>query len=79
MDGKKLIEGVREFPCLWMVFARGYRDQQAKENAWKKIASDVITRPFPIMQFFGPIMLFFYAPFLINHASEKYQLCFIFN
>ena len=79
MDREKLIEGVREFLCLWMVSARGYRDHQAKENAWKKIASDVSTRHFPIMLIFGPIMLFFYAPFLINHASEKCQLCFIFN
>ena len=79
MGGEKLIEGGREFPCLWMVYARDYRDQRAKENAWKKIASDISNRHFPIMIIFGPIMLFFYAPFLINHASEKYQLCFIFN
>ena len=52
MEREKLIEEVREFQCLWMVSARGYRDQWAKENAWKKIASDVSTRPFPIMLIF---------------------------
>ena len=63
MNGVKLIERVREFPCLWMVSARGYRDQRAKENAWKKIAGDVSTRPFPIMLIFA---FFFYASFLVK-------------
>ena len=41
MDEEKLIEGVQSFPCLWNVFCKGYRNQRAKEIAWKAIASEV--------------------------------------
>lgn len=38
---EKLIEAVRCFPCLWQVAAKAYRDQRAKENAWKEVANKV--------------------------------------
>ena len=41
MDEEKLIEGVKSFPCLWEVSCKGFRDQKAKENAWRAIASEV--------------------------------------
>ena len=38
MDDEKLIESVREYPCLWRVCSKAYKDIQAKENAWKEVA-----------------------------------------
>ena len=38
MEDEKLIEAVREFPCLWRVSSRAYKDARAKENAWKEVA-----------------------------------------
>ncbi|KAL5471568.1 hypothetical protein EMCRGX_G029695 [Ephydatia muelleri] len=32
------IEAVREFPCLWNVSSKSFKDVHAKENAWKAIA-----------------------------------------
>jgi hypothetical protein len=37
-DVEQLIEAVRRFPCLWQVNLKSYKDQRARENAWKKIA-----------------------------------------
>ena len=42
MEGdEKLVEAVRGFPCLWKVKARSYKDQTAKENAWKEVSRQV--------------------------------------
>ena len=38
MEDKKLSEAMREFPCLWRVSSRAYKDARAKENAWKEVA-----------------------------------------
>ena len=38
MEDKKLIESVREYPCLWRVCSKAYKDIRAKENAWKEVA-----------------------------------------
>ena len=38
MEDEKLIEAVREFPCLWRVSSRAYKDVRAKENTWKEVA-----------------------------------------
>ena len=35
MTEEKLIEEVREFPCIWDTSSRSYKDQRARENAWK--------------------------------------------
>ena len=40
---EKLIEAVRGFPCLWQVTSRAFKDIKAKENAWKAIASEVLS------------------------------------
>ena len=41
MDEEKLIEAVRVLPCLWEVNSKSYRDQRARENAWKEVAETV--------------------------------------
>lgn len=42
MEGdEQLIEAVRGFSCLWMVKSKAYKDQTAKENAWKAISKQV--------------------------------------
>ena len=42
MEGdEELIEAVRGFPCLWLVKSKAYKDQTAKENAWKAICKKV--------------------------------------
>ena len=41
MDEERLIEEVRKFSCLWDVSTKAYRDNKAKENAWKVVANDV--------------------------------------
>ena len=41
MDEEKLIEAVRVLPCLWEVNSKSYRDQRARENAWKEVADTV--------------------------------------
>ena len=38
---EKLIEAVREYPCLWLVNSKTYKDAVAKGNAWKEVASQV--------------------------------------
>ena len=42
MDEEKLVESVREYPCLWQVSSMKYKDEvqrsRAKENAWKEVA-----------------------------------------
>lgn len=43
MDGdEQLIECVRELPCDWKTRLKSYKDQTAKENAWKEVAKQVI-------------------------------------
>ena len=41
MDEEKLIEAIRSLPCLWQVSSKSYRDQRARENAWKEVAEAV--------------------------------------
>ena len=41
MDEEKLIESVRKFPCLWNASYKAYKDQRARENAWKEVAKVV--------------------------------------
>ena len=41
MDGERLIEAVRSFPCLWNVSSKGYKDLRARENAWKEVTVEV--------------------------------------
>ena len=41
MEEEKLIEAIRSFPCLWQISNRFYRDQRARENAWKQVAHEV--------------------------------------
>ena len=41
MADEKLIEAVRSFPCLCQVSSASYKDARARENAWKKVASQV--------------------------------------
>ena len=41
MDEEKLIEAVRSLSCLWDVSSKSYRDQRARENAWKQVAEMV--------------------------------------
>jgi len=41
MDGEKLIEAVRSFPCLWEVSRKAYKDLRARENAWKAVSMEV--------------------------------------
>ena len=36
---ESIIEGVRQFPCLWQVKSAIYRDLRAKENAWNVVAT----------------------------------------
>ena len=38
---EKLTEAVRNYPCLWLVNSKGYKDAVAKENAWKEVAKEV--------------------------------------
>lgn len=38
---EKLIEAVRNLPCLWQVNSKSYRDQRARENAWKEVTETV--------------------------------------
>ena len=40
---EKLIEAVRGFACLWEVNSKLYKDNIAKENAWKTIGEQVYT------------------------------------
>ena len=41
MEDEKFTESVRSFPYLWQVSFKAYRDQRAKENAWKMVANEV--------------------------------------
>ena len=41
MTEEKLIEEVREFPCIWDTSSWSYKDQRARENAWKHVAQVV--------------------------------------
>ena len=38
---EKLVEAVRGFACLWQVNSKAYKDNIAKENAWKAIGEQV--------------------------------------
>ena len=40
-NDEKLIEAVREYPCLWQVTSKSYKDVKAKENSWKAVAAQV--------------------------------------
>ena len=35
------IEAVRKFECLWNVSSKSFKDNIAKENAWKAVAQEV--------------------------------------
>ena len=41
-EDEALIEAVRGFECLWKVRAKAYKDLRAKENAWTRVAEEVI-------------------------------------
>ena len=41
MSEEKLIEEIREFPCIWDTSSRSYKDQRAREDAWKHVAQVV--------------------------------------
>ena len=41
MDKAKLIDAVRESPCLWRVSDSSYKDFKAKDSAWKEVANQV--------------------------------------
>ena len=49
MEDEQLIEAVREFPCLWLVSSRAYKDLRAKENAWKEISQVFFYESFGLM------------------------------
>ena len=36
---EKLIEALRDFPCLWKINTKQYRDKRTKENAWKLVST----------------------------------------
>ena len=38
---RTLIEAVREFPCIWDMACKGYKDTIAKGNAWKEVSKKV--------------------------------------
>ena len=38
---ERIIEAVREFPCIWQLSNRSYKDLRAKENAWKAVVAKV--------------------------------------
>ena len=38
MEDELLIEAVRGYQCLWQVNCRSYKDNRAKENAWKEVS-----------------------------------------
>ena len=38
VEDERFIEAVREFPCLWRVCSKAYKDLQAMENAWKEVS-----------------------------------------
>ena len=38
---EQLIECARELPCLWKTHLKSYKDQMAKENAWKGVSEQV--------------------------------------
>ena len=40
-DSETIINAVREFPCLWQVNSKSYKDQRARENAWKRVSSSI--------------------------------------
>ena len=40
---EKLVEAVCRFACLWQVNSKAYKDNIAKENAWKAIGEQVYT------------------------------------
>ena len=35
----QLIEVVRDYLCVWLVFPKSYRDARVRESAWKEIAN----------------------------------------
>ena len=38
---ERVIEAVREFPCIWDMACKGYKDTIAKGNAWKEVSKKV--------------------------------------
>ena len=36
-----LIEPMERFECLWNVSSKSFKDNKAKENAWKAVAKEV--------------------------------------
>ena len=40
---EKIIDAVHEFPCLWEVCSKAYKDAIAKGNAWKDVSKKVTT------------------------------------
>ena len=38
---ERVIEAVREFPCIWDMAFKGYKDTIAKGNAWKEVSNKV--------------------------------------
>ena len=45
---EKIIDAVHEFPCLWKVSSKTYKDAIAKGNVWKEVSNKVTTH----MRFF---------------------------
>ena len=40
---EKIIDAVHEFPSLWEVSSKAYKDAIAKGNAWKEVSNKVTT------------------------------------
>ena len=38
---EKFVEAVRNYPCLWDLSSKCFKDTKMKENAWKAIAEQV--------------------------------------
>jgi hypothetical protein len=41
MEMESLIEAVRQFPCIWQVNSKSYKDRRGRENTWKAVSSSV--------------------------------------
>ena len=41
LDIERLIDAVRNLPCLWQVSCKVYKNLKARENAWKIVAREV--------------------------------------
>ena len=40
---EKIIDAVHEFPCIWEVSSKAYKDAIAKGNAWKEVSNKHMT------------------------------------